>query len=80
MAPRIKERMTLLLDDECLAKLNEIARRDEISKCGVLRQLIKWRFNMDIRRTPTCANGHACACPHMHGVAPTIPGDPDRSL
>ncbi len=69
----VTQRMTLLLDETSLAKLNELARRAQISKCAILRQLISHRAAMELNLTPTCANGHRCSCPQMHGVAPSIP-------
>lgn len=65
-------RMTLVLDDGTLSKLNELARRKGISKCALLRQLINNCAMMEINLAPHCANGHRCSCPQMHGVAPTV--------
>ena len=61
-------RMTLLLDEPRLERLNALAERATISKCAVLRQMIDRAAFMDLNGVPTCANGHRCSCPHLHGV------------
>ncbi len=72
MAIRIEKRMTLLLDEQTHAQLKELAHREQISQCAIIRQLITYRAQMEIHLQPTCANGHRCSCPQMHGVAPVI--------
>ena len=64
-------RMTFIMDKSTLSKLTELCRRDGISKCAKLRQLVNTCAMMEINLAPHCANGHRCSCPQMHGVAPS---------
>jgi hypothetical protein len=72
--------MTVLLALDDKTKLDELARRANISKCAILRQLISRAALMEINQQPTCVDGRRCLCPQIHGHAPPMPPDPDSYL
>jgi len=56
----------ILLDDDSDKKLNDLASLTETSRSNVIRELIRWRHAMQLKGTPTCANGHPCFVAHLH--------------
>ena len=69
----------VLLDKELDKMLVAIAGELNTSKAHVCREAIRRWNEMLFHRTPRCADGQACRCPHAHIYAPSQPpGDPDR--
>lgn len=50
------------------AMLAQIAQKTDNSMAHVVRMAIQNQHGMTFANEPKCANGTACACPHMHSV------------
>lgn len=73
--PRRKLRINfnILLTEELDACLIQLAQLKGISKAHVVRQAIRNWHTMTNLRTPICADGQECRCPHAHIFAPSQP-------
>jgi len=58
----------ILLDEETRTKLDDLAGHLKSSRSQIVRELIIWRFAMQKKGIPTCANGRACLVAHMHMI------------
>ena len=68
-------------DTETDGRLMALAEECHQSKAAVVRALIRHAAAMLFDKTPTCATGENCRCPHAHIYGPTrsqAPPDPDR--
>ena len=63
----------LKLDKLTDDKIIYLARRRHESKAATIRSLIRGAYTMTNERTPICATGTACLCPHVHTYAPQTP-------
>jgi hypothetical protein len=58
----------ILLDDDSRAKLDDLGLLTKSSRSQVVRELIAWRYAMQRKGIPTCANGRPCLVAHMHMI------------
>lgn len=58
--------LNVTLDAEKHDMLNALARASGLTKAVIIRQLIGWRYQMEIQFVPLCTNGSRCHCPQMH--------------
>lgn len=65
----------VLFDADDVAMLAALAAKLKSSKAHVIRDAIRYRFNMILNGTPTCASGAPCLVPALHaqGSAPPVP-------
>ena len=61
-----KHNLNVTLSSETHEQLSRLARSQHISMAIVIRQLIDWRYTMDVQNIPVCASGQRCFVPHMH--------------
>ena len=62
-----------LLDEETDGMLIRLAAEKKRPKAFIVREAIQNWAKMSHRRTPTCADGQDCRCPHAHIYAPSNP-------
>lgn len=58
--------LNVTLDAEKHDMLTALAREGDLSKAVIIRQLIGWRYAMQIQFVPVCATGGRCHCPQLH--------------
>lgn len=58
--------LNVTLKPETHEKLTRLARATQLSKSILIRQLIDYRYTMEMQYIPTCASGHRCHCPQLH--------------
>lgn len=63
----------VLLTDDLNDTLAALAADNKISKAHVVRHSIQRWSDMTYLRTPTCADGQICRCPHAHIYPPSQP-------
>ena len=70
---KLRINFNILLTDELDAVLVALAKKKGISKAHIVRQAIHNWHVMDSLRTPLCADGQQCRCPHAHIYPPSQP-------
>lgn len=65
-SPNFQHPLSVLFDEETKNMLTELQQKGRVSKGQVIRQAIRNVYLMTVKRSPTCANGNACHCPHTH--------------
>ena len=58
--------LNVTLDAEKHDMLAALARASGLTKAVIIRQLIGWRYTMEIQYVPVCSTGNRCHCPQMH--------------
>ena len=61
-----KQKFNCLLDPQDYVMLSALESSLHLSKGQVIRELIRWRHEMQLEARPTCANGKPCLVAHMH--------------
>ena len=70
---RLTHSFNVLLSEEEMTMLSHMAEISSTNKSIVIRQAVRYRFQMEIGGVPVCANGRGCFVPHMHAQAPAMP-------
>ena len=65
--------LNVTLDQEKYDMLAALARESDLSKAVIIRQLIGWRYAMQIQYVPVCSTGGRCHCPQLHPPPQTSP-------
>ncbi len=63
----------VLLSDQIDRQLIDLAAKHHLTKAQVIRQAIHNWATMESLRTPICADGQTCRCPHAHIYPPSQP-------
>ncbi len=61
-----KHQFNLELDPPMREALEACHKASGLARALVLRYSLTFYHAMTIGKVPTCANGQACLCPHMH--------------
>ena len=65
--------LNVTLSSDSHEKLSRLARASQLSKSVVIRQMIEYRYQMDVQQFPLCASGGRCFAPHLHPPPQTAP-------
>ncbi len=63
---RKSHRFDVLLDVDELQQLRELGEATGLKGADILRQAIKWRWEMEFEGAAKCASGMKCFVPAMH--------------
>jgi len=74
-----KKPMNFECDEETRGMLRALATSRRLSMAATLRQLIWFAHAMELKGTPTCANGRDCYVPHLHGRGNALADQGDQT-
>lgn len=60
--------LNVLFDEETKTMLQGLTENGRLTQAHVLRELVHHQYKMKVLKTPHCATGGPCLCPHMHAV------------
>lgn len=61
-----RHNLNVTLSGESHEKLTRLSRATKLTKAVIIRQLIDYRYTMEIQYVPLCSSGARCHCPTMH--------------
>ncbi len=76
MARTKKHAFNVLMSEHEVYQLDQLAKEHHCARSFIVRQTIRWRFEMMTNGTALCANGQRCFAPHLHQSAVSPPPDP----
>lgn len=68
----------VILSDAEYQKLSELAKAHHSARSFIIRESLRWRYEMEKQSHPICSSGQRCFAPHLHQPPPPPPPEPTK--